>query len=463
MAEGILGLGAGQASTLNQELIDKLKEADRKATVEPLEDRLDNITREEDGEAVKLAAIMEKANELLDAIKPFDLYVSGGVTAFDQKTASTTGESVVFDAADESQLNLGTTTVEITTLAKRDVFQSTAVDSATKDATLDAGNLTIALAGSDGLYSTSYTFDTTDKTYEDLATEINANSDLTASVEQVGDDSYRLVVKSANSGLESELQITGAASQTLGYTTDGTTEAAGANVQPATNLAATVNGIDYDVSSNTIVVDGGLKITAVSEGISAISVDKDTTSVSDFMQYFVNTYNELVTMVDDELYSADSPMQDTSSLRSMMEGIKDKLFGSYGTDDSLSIFNFGIDVDKTGFLSLDTAKFNDKVANNMDDLKSLFLGVAEDEGLGTQLKVFIDDLDGYDGLLYTYEENMNSRQKSLEEERDKAIEALDSKYSLLAQQFASYSSLIQQMESSFAGLNMMIQQSVASN
>lgn len=37
MAEGILGLGSGQGASLNQELIDKLKSAERKAQVEPIE------------------------------------------------------------------------------------------------------------------------------------------------------------------------------------------------------------------------------------------------------------------------------------------------------------------------------------------------------------------------------------------------------------------------------------------
>jgi len=469
MADGILGLGSGQASTLNQELIDKLKDAERESTVAPLEDRLDAITRVgtedgeiSDGEALKLAAITAKANELLDAIKPFDLYVTGGVGAFDQKSANVTGTSVVFDAADETSLNEGTTTVYVDTLAKRDVFQSSAVDGLTKDATIDSGDLVIAISGTDNSYSTSYTFDTTDKTYEQLASEINLNSDLTASVEQVGDDSYRLVIKSAESGLANALQITGSASQTLGYTTDGMTETVVANVQEASNLVATVNGVNYNVSSNVIKVDGGLKITAVEEGsTSTISVENDTTSISDYMQYFVNTYNELVGIVDDELYSADSPMEDTSALRSMMEGIKGKLFSTYGTNNDLSIFNFGFELDKSGTLSLDSDKLNGAIENNLDDLKSLFLGVAEDEGLGTQLKTYVDDLDGFDGLLYTYEENMNTRQESLEEEKEKAEEALERKYSLLAQQFASYSTLITQMESSFSGLSLMIEQSTA--
>lgn len=470
MATGILGLGSSGSTSLNQDLIDKLKEAEREATVASLEDRIDAITRvsgvddaETDGEAVKLAAITSKANELLEAIKPFDLYVTGGVSAFDQKSASTSGTSVVFDAASESSLNVGTTTVYVEQLAKRDVWASdNSIDTTVKEADIDQGNLIITVDGAD------FTFSTDGKNYEELVTEINYNSKLTASMEQVGDDEFKLVIKSADSGEANALTFSGNASVAFGFTTgndiDGYVEVSENHVQTAQNLLATVNGIDYDVSSNTITVDGGLKITAVEEdSTSTITVENDPTTISDYLQYFVNTYNELVALVDDELYSADSPMEDSAALRSMMEGIKGKLFGTYGTDESLSVFSFGFELDKDGTLSLDTDKLSKAIENNFDDLKSLFLGVAEDEGLGTQLKTYIDALDGFEGILYTYEENMNSRQTSLEEEKTKAEEALDTKYELLAAQFASYTALITQMENSFSGLSLMIQQSVASN
>jgi len=454
MADGVLGLGTGAAS-LNNELIDKLKTAERASTVEPIETAIEEITGE-GGESEKITEIIAKANELLDSIKSFDLYVSGGITAFDQKSANVSGDSASFDAVDETNLNEGTTTVDITALAKRDVFQSSAVAGTVKDTVISAGNLLIDVGDN------NYTFDTTDKTYEELAAEINLKSDLTASVEQIGDDSYRLVIKSAESGTSNALTITGAASQTLGYTTDGTTEASGANIQEATNLEATVNGIEYNVSSNVITVDGGLKISALEIGTSSISIQKDTTTITPALEDFATKYNELVALIDEELYSADSTIDDKSTLRSMMEGIKGKLFNSYGTDDSLNLFNIGFELDKSGTLSIDSTKLNDMVENNIDDLKSLFLGVAEDEGLGTQLKTYLDDLDSFDGILTTYQENMTSRQEALEEEKEKAIEYLDSKYVSLAQQFADYNTIINQFEAQFSGLSMIIDEATSS-
>ena len=69
MAEGVLGLGSGQAASLNQELIDKLKDAESTAKVKPIETDLE----EWDIESEKITEIIAKANEFLETIKPFDL------------------------------------------------------------------------------------------------------------------------------------------------------------------------------------------------------------------------------------------------------------------------------------------------------------------------------------------------------------------------------------------------------
>ena len=450
MAEGILGLGSGQASTLNQELIDKLKEAERDATVKPLETDLE----EWDTEKEKITEIIAKANEFLETIKPFDLYVSGGVNAFDRKAATTSGDSVVFNAVDEASLNTGTTNVTINTLAQRDVYQTeTFADAST---VLSNGTLTIAHDG------TNYDFTTDGKTYQELADEINLNSNINATVETVGTNQFRIVIKSEASGLDNALTIshTGGALDTE----LGDLSAVSANhTVTASNMKATVDGVDYNVSTNTIVVDGGLEIAAVKTGDSSISVEKSTTNVQPSMQEMVDKYNELVTMVDAELYSAESPMEDKATLRTMMSGIKDTLFGSYGASDDKNIFIIGFELDENGYMSLDATVFNEAMSNDPEGIRELFIGVAEDEGLGTRLKTYVDSLDSFDGLLTSYENNMDTRKESLNEEKDKAVTALDNKYAQLAQQFAAYAGIITQFESSFSGLQMIIQQSTASN
>lgn len=448
MASGILGLGMGQAASLNSDLIEKLKTAERKSTVEPIEKRIENITSEKE----VFTSISNKVSELLESIKPFDLFVSGGVTAFEQKSATTSGDSVTFDAADIKALKKGFTSVEVTQLAQKDVYQSNTVNSATKDAVINAGELVI----------NGETFDTTNMTYAQLADSINAKTGMSASLEQVGTDSFRLVIKSEDTGLENNLNISGAASQALGYTTDGTTVNSTNHILEAKNMIAKVDGVEYNVSTNNITVDG-LKITANKVGTSTINVVEDNSQVENQMKNFVTKYNELVALVDSEVFNADSKIADKSSIRDIVNQIKTKLFGSYGEDGNKSVFNYGIELDKYGGLSIDSKKFNEAVQNDMAGLKDLFLGSAENKGLGTTIKESLDDMNFTGGALSTYESGMSAREVSLNSEKEKAEKALNAKYEQLALQFSAYGSLINQMESSFSGLKMLIQQSTSSN
>ena len=58
---------------------------------------------------------------------------------------------------------------------------------------------------------------------------------------------------------------------------------------------------------------------------------------------------------------------------------------------------------------------------------------------------------------------MWKRETTLNDDKEKAQATLDAKYEQLALQFSSYGTIITQMESSFSGLKMLIQQSTASN
>ena len=450
MADGVLGLGSGQASALNSDLIEKLKTAERKSAVEPIETKITNIT----GEKETFATINSKVKELLASIKPFDLFVSSGVNAFEQKSATTSGDSVTFDAVDLQALKKGFTTVSVSQLAQKDVYQSNITS-----------DIVTPLAGIGELKIGDETFLTEGKTYKQLADEITAKSGMNASVEQVGTNSYRLVIKSEESGIDNALSITGAASQALGYTTDGTAINTSNHILEAKNMLAKVDGVDYNVSSNNITVDG-LKITAnkvdSSGSISTINIAEDNTQVETLMNNFITKYNELVVLVDTEVLNADSKLADKSSIRDILNQVKNKLFGSYGDAKDKSIFNYGIELDKFGGLTLDSTKFNKAVQEDMTGLKDLFLGKAENKGLGTQLKELFDDMTITGGVLDTYDKGISTRETNLNAEKEKAEKALNAKYEQLSLQFASYGAIINQMEASFSGLKLMIQQSTAS-
>ncbi len=440
MANGVLGLGAGQAASLNSDLIEKLKTAERKSAVAPIEAKIEKMVKEKE----TFSTIEKKVAELLESIKPFDLFVSGAVTAFEQKSATTSGDSVTFDAADVKALKKGFTSVDIKTLAQKDVYQTNDVTSVQKDQVIGKGDLIV----------NGQVFKTDNLTYKQLADEINTKEGMSASLEQVGTDSYRLVIKSKESGLDNALLITGDAKSALGL--DVTEN----HKQTAQNMKATVDGVEYNVSSNSLVVDG-LKISANKAGISTINVTEDNSQIEAQMKNFVDKYNELVALIETETLGSDSSLNDRSSIKGIVNQIKDKLFGSYGAAGDKSVFNFGIELDKFGGLSIDSKKFNEAVQKDMVGLKDLFIGSAEKKGLGTVLKETLDTMKFVGGVLNSYDAAMKTREKSLNENKEKAEKSLDVKYQQLALQFSSYGALINQMESSFSGLKLMIQQSVA--
>lgn len=439
MADGILGLGSSGSLDLNQDLIDKLKTAESTAVLDPITTDIE----ETEAEIEAVDEIEVVMLELFDLVDDFDLYTSD-TNIFDDIVATTSGSSVSFDAADTSNLEVGSISVTIDQLAQKDVYQSTEISDITEE--MSTGTITISI-GDD-----SYDFSTEDKTYEDLVEEMSTYSALDIALEQVSDDSYRLVIKSTNSGLDNSITI----SQTdidLGFEDEDN------HVLIAQNMLATVDGIDYDLSSNKIIMDNGLTISAVETGDSSISLERDDSSVTDTIEEIAEKYNELIDLVNSYIVGDEDDaavISDSSTIKMMMSAIKDIFFETYGLEDEENIFVYGISFDSDGYMQVDSSELAEALTNNYDDLKELFVGYAEKEGIGTKLTEYLDSLDGYEGLLTTYEDKLSDRVDTLNEDYDTASEKLDEKYVQMSTQFAAYTVIITQMENSFAALEAII-------
>lgn len=446
MAEGILGLGQGQAAGLNSEMLEKLKAVDRRATVDPLEKKLEKF----DAEREAITNITSKVDELLEAIKIFSLNQTSGANAFSQKSANVMGEGVLFDAEDVNTLKTGSMRVQVQKLAQKDVWQSNQFDGTniTKDSMVDQGKLTI----------NGKEIDTTGMTYKELAVEINKIDGVQASIVEDSKGAFRLSIKSTDTGEANKISFLGSDNSALGhfgFNDDGN------NVLKAQDMHIKVDGVDYSSSTNSITIDG-LKITAVKEsGDSTIEIDNDNTNLAAFMQNFADKYNDLKMAIEQETYSMESSIDDKSTLRNMLDSIKGELFGQGNSNSSIFSFGFSLN-DKNGDLMFNEKEFKSATKNGTAELENLFSGVAEKKGIAT----IIDEVISISGIkkgLIDYELNMISREDTLKKEKEKAEEALETKYSLMAQQFATYGVMINQMESSFSGLKMMIMQSQSSN
>ena len=342
----------------------------------------------------------------------------------------------------------------------------------------------------------------TSRTYEEMAAAISKDDDLEATMEKVGDDSYRLILKSAKSGEDNLLTISARGS--MDVDDDGNLDAEDAlgfgnttdnHVLTAQNLNATVDGISYDLASNKIELESGISITALKEDetdeVSTLTVSKDTSAVTLAAEAIVAHYNILQETLNNEIYSEDSVIEDKSMLRDILSDVKNILFASYGasepeygseideygdvvlahsnvTNNTTSLFSFGFSLEKGGNLALDKDIFNDIVNGddenyNFTDLKNVFTGSYSNKGVGVQIKEYLDALDGYQGTFYNYDLDMIDKKADLEKDKKDELERLDAKYGIMAEQFSSYSGVIAQMEAQFNGIKMMIEMETSGN
>ncbi|MDD2973478.1 MAG: flagellar filament capping protein FliD [Aliarcobacter cryaerophilus] len=443
MAEGILGLGQGQAASLNSDMLEKLKAVDRKATVEPIEKKLEKF----ESEKKVISDVTTKVNELFDAVKVFSLNQSTGTNAFQQKSANVSGEGVVFDSDDLSALKTGSMRVQVTKLAQKDVWQSNPFDgtTVTKDSKVSKGDLTIKLGSGEAL-----PISTENKSYNELVIEINKISGVQASIVENSTGGFSLSIKSTETGTANKITIGGAASTHFGF----------ANVLEAKDMQLKADGVDYSSSSNTITIDG-LKITATKEtGDSTINIENDTTTLSAQMKNFADKFNELRATIENEIYSADASVDNKGALRDMLATIKNELFGTGSGDKSIFSFGFSLD-EKSGDILFNQKDFEASIKNGTADLEALFAGTHNKKGIATSMDEAIS-VSGVTKNLLDYEISMLEREERLKKDKEAAETTLDNKYSQMAQQFASYGVMINQMESSFSGLKMLILQSQAS-
>lgn len=435
MANGVLGLGQGQAASLNSDMLEKLKAVDRKATVEPIEKKLEKF----ESEKKVISDVTTKVNELFDAVKVFSLNQSTGTNAFQQKSANVSGDGVVFDSDDLSALKTGSMRVQVQKLAQKDVWQSNPI-SGSKTDTVNAGIITI----------NGTNIDTSTMSYTKLTEEINKISGVQASLVDSSDGKFRLAIKSTETGTANKITIGGGASTSFGFT----------NVLPAQDMQLKADGVDYSSSSNTVTIDG-LKITATKEtGDSTINIENDTTTLSAQMKNFADKFNELRATIENEIYSADASVDNKGALRDMLATIKNELFGTGSGDKSIFSFGFSLD-EKSGDILFNQKDFEASIKNGTADLEALFAGTPDKKGIATSMDEAIS-ISGVTKNLLDYEINMLEREERLKKDKETAETTLDNKYSLMAQQFASYGVMINQMESSFSGLKMLILQSQAS-
>jgi flagellar hook-associated protein 2 len=372
-----VGIGSG---VLTSELIDNLAEAERA----PTEARL-NV--QEEGVNAELSIFGQIQSLVTDLRLPSRTLANPSL--FDSKSI-TSGNSAFSGIVNTSEAETGTHTLEVKALARQDTLTSTEFNDS-DTTTLGEGTLTI----SSGTSSANITIDGTNNTLDGIAAAINADENLAvkASVLYTG-TGYKLVLNSEETGVANAIEVTvndtgdgnhidASGLSQLSYTSGATNMI---NSQPATDASFAFNGVLISRSSNTVddVVPGViLTLSGTNDGAPAsLNIEQDSEAVVDAVSTFVEKFNALQTLINDNSAFDSSGSSENgillgdSTTRTLMTQVR-RIIGT--TVEGLnganvgSLAEIGISSDyQTGLLTLDEDEFKEQLSAYPDDVAAIF-------------------------------------------------------------------------------------------
>ncbi|WP_458396436.1 flagellar filament capping protein FliD [Campylobacter sp.] len=405
-------LGVGSGNILSWDTIDKLKEADTKAMVKPLETKIqDNLTKQKD-----LTAI----TTLLSTFKGSVSNLTGDNTYLKRDANATGSNSVsvsVSAGVAEQNMNLS-----VQQLASQDSFQSKTFGSRTESVFDTDVSFGISIGGKDYVINADST-----TTLEQLAEKINEATEgkVQAKILNVGgDEPFRMIIQSAQTGEANKIDfysITGGNNGNASHTsTDSTLEAlgfyfdkasntngskdshgndimrltlkqpdklseeekknAGSQISTAQDAKFKYNGIDITRSSNTIddlILGVNLTLNKVDKDgeTTNVNITQSTEGIIEDIKAMVESYNSLMNNINEATkYDSETGLagtfQGVREITSITTELNKIINGV--SKDGKSLADFGITLTKDGLLTLDSSILNDMINTKFDEFKNFF-------------------------------------------------------------------------------------------
>lgn len=430
MATGTLSsLGLG-SEVLNQETLEKLKNADISARVKPYETKIETNTTKQ-----------KALTELTTKLAAFQSAVSslGDSTAFGKRkvTPSVTGDSAAATLTASNGVSVQNLSVKVDKIALKDVFQSKGLTKDTEQVG-QAGQFTIKQNGKEYKIDVGAT-----TTYADLADKINSATDgnVIAKIVRTGEAStpYRLTLSSKETGADNAITFKDDSKilSKLGWTlktpsgTDGFSSLEDAkseyHLKKAQDAEFTLDGVKMYRSTNEIKdIGAGLTLNLLKAGEINFDIKQDSEGLTSTMEELVEKYNELVNYLNDvTAYDSETKVSgdlaDVIEVKNLRSSINKILFTSQSvegttTDDKgnktktnvlVSVLDFGLSLNDTSksnsnqlaLLKFDSAKFEKKFAEDPDFAESFFSGTSGFEevnvvGKAVKLESDITDFKG---------------------------------------------------------------------
>jgi len=300
-------------------------------------------------------------------------------------------------------------------------------------------------------------------TIEDVVNNINSSGlNLTASLEDDGAGSNRLVITSANDYPDQNISIA-IDSDSDGDTADaagvsklafsGTafnftenTQASDAEILVNGSITATSTTNEFSGVLEGVIID----VKSVTTSTQNVEVELDKDSITEQMNLLVEKFNAVIDKIDE--YSSVDTVEQTagiltgdSTLRQIVGRIRSEFSNPIELADGtiLSLSQLGITTERDGSISIDTTTLSEEVENNFENFGEFFAG---DEGLATILYDTVNEYDKFQGLIDKRIDGFRELGEQYDEEKATFDERMISYEERLYAQFLAMDTIV-------AGLN----------
>ncbi|MFA5984410.1 MAG: flagellar filament capping protein FliD [Methylococcaceae bacterium] len=381
---------------------------------------------------------------------------------FQANTATSSDETIAKVTAGTGSVS-GAHTLEVQSLAKVQNSITTAEFTDFKEV-VGTGTLTFAVGSKTPF---SITLDSSNNTLEKVRDAINNASDnngVVASLVNVDNATStgtisKLVLTAKDPGTANAFTVTGTDGDGNNTDNSGISRLFSSNLSTtaASNAVVKIDGQTATRSTNSIndILQGitfNLQSAAVGKSIN-INVNVDTKGVTDAINGFINAYNSLHSTTNNlgkfggtgASATGNGPLLGDSTLRLITSQLRQDASSTVSSAPSNynSLAQVGINIDKTGVISLDSSKLTAALTNNPNALADVF---SSSNGVATRLDARLQNYLQSGGTIKSQQTSLNSSLNKLNDRTDAVQRRLDSLQVSLQKQFIALDQSVAQFK-----------------
>jgi len=249
-------------------------------------------------------------------------------------------------------------------------------------------------------------------------------------------------------------------------------------LQEAADSTFKYNGVEIERSSNKIEdIIPGVTINLNSTGSSHVNISSNVDDIAKSIQKFVADFNAMISNLQNlTAFNEDTKtvglFQGFSEFTMLPRRLTNDIFGDflnydttkvdfdgnkYTTKSLFSAADLGLSLNRSGLLSFDESKFKETFKEHPDLVERFATNAF------TKVKSDFDSIaTGNNSSLELLSNEIKNQEKDYEQRIDSINKYLDTKYELMAKQFAAYDDMINNFNAMSSSLNMVIQQALNS-